>query len=84
MLGMLYVGPYEVDSDRRCRQAMLDDARQYYMRPWIIHQEELPCRALQVDEGFAASFNTPAELDVSAREFLAGAAAEVVRPGEVG
>lgn len=76
MLGMLYVGPGEVDCDRRFRQAMLDDVGQYYMRPWIVHLGDLPCRALQVDEGFAASFNTPAELDAAARAFLAQAGAD--------
>ncbi|WP_323018051.1 hypothetical protein [Castellaniella sp.] len=83
MLGMLYVGPREVGPDCRYRQAMLGDVRQYYMRPWIVHRDALPCRALQVDGGFAASFNTSAELDTATQAFLTDVGAEVAGNGEV-
>lgn len=60
LLGILYVGGKSVEADRRLRQAaMQDSVAQYYMMPWVKHLDQLPCRALDLGQLFAASYNDP-------------------------
>ncbi|MDI6959054.1 hypothetical protein, partial [Pantoea sp. Pa-EAmG] len=47
-----------VEKDRRLRQTFLQQsAQQYYMAPWIVHRSCLPCRAVDITDLFARSFN---------------------------
>jgi hypothetical protein len=59
MLGMLGVAPAQVAADRRHRRAAIaNTVAQYYLIPWRQHLADLPCRAVQIDDCFAQSFNT--------------------------
>lgn len=58
MLGILSVGPDEVNQDIAIRQRAIEKTtQQYYLAPWITGFKNLPCRALDVSEYFAKSFN---------------------------
>lgn len=60
MLGILSVGPTQVEVDRRLRsQALESGFNQYYMMPWADNIESLPCVVHDISAYFAASFNTP-------------------------
>ncbi len=71
MLGLLAVGPNEVPADRELRDAALRiTARQYYLMPWKHGIARLPARVLALEEGFAATFNTPGDFHAACRAFL--------------
>lgn len=71
MLGMLWVAPDQVEADRRTRRdAMAVSIAQYYLSPWQQQLAQLPCEPLRVDAGHAATFNTPAEFERAASEFV--------------
>lgn len=58
LVGLLYVGPREVEADRALRQqAISETLAQYYMTPWTRHLARLPCSARSLDGAYAASFN---------------------------
>lgn len=58
MVGLLSVSPEQVENDRRLRQTFLQQStQQYYMAPWIVHRSCLPCRAVDITDLFARSFN---------------------------
>jgi choline kinase len=60
LLGILYVGSGSVQVDRELRQAAIQSSvAQYYMMPWVRHLDRLPCRALDLGQLFAASYNDP-------------------------
>ncbi len=71
MVGLLLVGPREVHADRLFRQhAISQTTRQYYLVPWHQHLQQLPCRVLDLVDGFAASFNTEADFYAAMQTFL--------------
>jgi hypothetical protein len=62
MLGMLWVAPPEAAADQHLRaNAIGESIAQYYLVPWQQHLGKLPCSALRLHDGFAATFNTPDE-----------------------
>lgn len=64
MLGILSVGPSQVEMDRRLRNRALESGfNQYYMMPWVNNIESLPCVVHDISAYFAASFNTPDAFD---------------------
>ena len=64
LLGLLYVGPLEViPFRRRLEQAAAVTTKQYYMMPWVLHLDELPCREVDLAPIPAFSFNTPEEYE---------------------
>jgi CTP:molybdopterin cytidylyltransferase MocA len=76
LLGILYVGPEQVVSDRRLRQAAIAETiAQYYMMPWVHHLSELPCRSRDLGARYASSFNdlnTYRRIDQEFTALLAG------------
>lgn len=71
MIGLLYVGPDQVENDRRLRQsAILDTINQYYLMPWHHSINELPARLLDLGESFAVSFNTERDFFLAEKAFL--------------
>lgn len=75
MLGMLAVGPREVEADIALRAAaMRRGLRQYYLSPWTDGLDRLRARVLPLDAGFAATFNTPAEFDAAVDAWRAAVA----------
>jgi choline kinase len=72
MVGILSVAPGEVSADRKYRQAAIaDTVAQYYLIPWRNHLPDLPCRALQIDDCFAQSFNTADDFADTCKQYLA-------------
>lgn len=72
MVGMLSVAPAQVEGDRRHRKAALRrSARQYYMAPWIEHPQDLACRAVDLGDRYARSFNTVDEYERACHEYIA-------------
>lgn len=68
MLGMLAVGPQEVDADVTLRAAAIcQSLKQYYLMPWKYGIPPLRARVLALDAGHAGTFNTPAEFDAACR-----------------
>lgn len=58
LLGLLYVGSDQVPVDRDLRRrAIAHTIAQYYMTPWVEHLSSLPCRAKNLEDTFAASYN---------------------------
>jgi molybdopterin-guanine dinucleotide biosynthesis protein A len=75
MLGLLAVGPKEVATDRALREAAIRETlRQYYLMPWKHGIAQLPARVLALEDGFAATFNTPDDFRAACRAFQACAA----------
>lgn len=76
LIGVLYVGADEAPMDRRLRRATMERTiAQYYMMPWVENLPKLPCRARDLEELFAASFNdleTYRDID---RRYASGVAA---------
>lgn len=72
MVGMLYVAPAEVSEHRRLSRLVMENGyRQYYMAPWVQHLAHLPCRVLQLDGQFTATFNTAEEFDRAVAQYTA-------------
>lgn len=72
MLGVLSVGPACVAADRGLRKrAIARTTRQYYLEPWVDNLALLPCRAVDLGDRFAQSFNTPEAFAFSCRAYLA-------------
>lgn len=72
MLGLLLVGSDEVAEDRRLRRAAIEQSiAQYYLMPWREGIAFLPSRVLQLQGGFARSFNTEDDFYRARAEFLA-------------
>lgn len=58
LIGTLYVAADQVPADRALRQAAIKQTiGQYYMTPWVQNLAALPCKALDLGELFAGSFN---------------------------
>lgn len=58
LLGVLYVGEENVSLDRKLRKDRLDsNPFGYYMEPWSENLDRLPCRARDLGDWFAFSFN---------------------------
>jgi hypothetical protein len=71
MVGILSVGPGEVEADRSWRrEALRETCLQYYMMPWINHANDFPCKALDLDEAYAISFNTLEHYHQACASFL--------------
>lgn len=71
MVGLLLVGPAEVQADRQLRrEAISQTTKQYYLMPWRQQLQQLPCRVLDLADGFAASFNTEADFYAVVQTFL--------------
>lgn len=71
MVGLLSVSPEQVDNDRRLRQIFLQKStQQYYMAPWIVHRSSLPCRAVDITDFFARSFNEEADYRQAVEEYI--------------
>jgi hypothetical protein len=61
LLGVLYVGSGTVAQDRLLRQQAIGRSiAQYYMMPWVEHLAELPCRARDLEDVYAVSYNDEA------------------------
>ena len=57
-LGVLYVAPAQVRSDRRLRErAIKVSTKQYYFQPYVDHLDELPCMNVDLGDALAMSFN---------------------------
>lgn len=70
MVGMLSVGPDEVEADRKLRrEALCHGYNQYYMVPWIQHRRQLPCIAVDISTYFARSFNSQAEYQLAVNDY---------------
>jgi len=71
MIGMLAVGPDEVQNDRAIRQrSIADTTKQYYLTPWSRELSSLPCRVLELTDEFASSFNTAEQFSKISQAFL--------------
>jgi choline kinase len=58
LVGLLYVGPAQVEADRGIRKrAIATSIKQYYMTPWVDNLPLLDCRVLDLGSQFAASYN---------------------------
>lgn len=58
LLGILYVGSGTVAKDMLLRrQAISKSIAQYYMMPWVENLAQLPCRALDLEDVYAVSYN---------------------------
>lgn len=72
MVGLLLVGPKQVEEDRRLRHAAIEQSiAQYYLMPWREGIACLPSRVLQLQGGFARSFNTEHDFYRARADFLA-------------
>src|SRR5690606_36644329 len=72
MVGILSVAPAQVSADREHRQAAITDTvAQYYLMPWRHHLSDLPCKALQIDDCIAQSFNTADDFADTCKQYLA-------------
>lgn len=72
MLGMLAVGPREVEADRALRAAALRQTlQQYYLMPWKTGLDRLRARVLALQAGEAFTFNTPAEFEAACSQYQA-------------
>ncbi len=70
-LGMLIVGPGQVEADKRLRsKAVAQSIAQYYMVPWVHGIKELPCRVLSLSPSTAQPFNTIEEFESACSRFL--------------
>lgn len=71
MVGLLFVGPEQVEADRQLRQAAIEESiAQYYLMPWRDGIRSLPSRVLQLENAFARSFNTEDDFKRARAEFL--------------
>lgn len=71
MLGILSVGPNQVEDDIKIRQELiLKSIKQYYFTPWVIGFEKLPARILDVSEYYAKSFNDVYAYNEACSQFL--------------
>lgn len=72
MVGLLLVGPDQVEEDRRLRRMAIEQSiAQYYLMPWREGIASLPSRVLQLQGGFARSFNTENDFYLARADFLA-------------
>lgn len=70
LLGILYVGSDSVERDMQLRQQAIGRSiAQYYMMPWVEHLDELPCRAKDLGDVYAVSFNDEAAYRRADAEF---------------
>jgi choline kinase len=70
LLGILYVGADEVANDRALRRrAIARTVAQYYMMPWIESLSDLPCRARDLGDVYASSYNDVAAFDSAVASF---------------
>jgi MobA-like NTP transferase domain len=61
LLGILYVGSDAVGQDILLRQRAIGRSiAQYYMMPWVEHPTDLPCRARDLQDVYAVSYNDEA------------------------
>lgn len=71
MVGLLLVGPSQVEQDRRLRRAAIKQSiAQYYLMPWKEGVASLPSRVLQLKDSFARSFNTESDFYQARADFL--------------
>jgi choline kinase len=71
MVGLLYVGPQQVNNDRLLRaEAIAKSIKQYYLMPWHSGIENLPCRYLDLGDCFAGTFNTETDFHSVMKAFL--------------
>lgn len=71
MVGLLYVGPRQVDNDRLLRaEAITKSIKQYYLMPWHSGIEKLPCHYLDLGDCFAGTFNTETDFHSVMKTFL--------------
>jgi CTP:molybdopterin cytidylyltransferase MocA len=69
LMGVLFVGPDQVTNDRRFRrEAISHSIAQYYMMPWVENLRSLPCKAKDLGELFARTFNDAATYRQTADE----------------
>lgn len=70
LLGILYVGPAQVGTDRRTRQRAIERSiKQYYMAPWVQNLRNLPCVARDLGKFFAQSYNDLSAYQRAARDY---------------
>lgn len=70
LLGIVYVGSAFVAPDMLLRQQAIDRSiAQYYMMPWVENLAKLPCRARDVDDAYAVSFNDEATYGCANEEY---------------
>ena len=71
MLGIVSVGPNQVEEDIQIREELiLKSIKQYYLTPWVIGFEKLPSRILDVSEYYAKSFNDEDAFNDACSQFL--------------
>lgn len=72
MVGLLLVGPSQVEQDKHLRRAAIEQSiAQYYLMPWREGIASMPSRVLQLKGGFARSFNTESDFYQARADFLA-------------
>jgi hypothetical protein len=70
LVGVMGVGPREVEQDRARRSAALARTiAQYYLMPWVECAQLPPCRVVDLGDLRASSFNTAAELERTRASF---------------
>lgn len=71
MVGLLLVGPHQVEMDRHLRRSAIQQTiAQYYLMPWREGIASLPSKVYQLQNCFARSFNTEKEFYQARGDFL--------------